>query len=104
MLMIFKASDNLLHLMLRKGSKVLSDFSYSLCQRINLESLCLCLWCKRRFLGSFKSSEAFKSSKALIPLSVILPKQLSCITFGRNKLSFGSNAASEESLLPSEGF
>ncbi|KAD2393968.1 hypothetical protein E3N88_40945 [Mikania micrantha] len=29
-------------------------------------------------------------------------KQLSCITFGRNQLSFGSNAASEESLLPSE--
>ncbi|KAD5802434.1 hypothetical protein E3N88_13794 [Mikania micrantha] len=44
-----------------------------------------------------------KPRKSLSSVHKRIPrKQLSCITFGRNQLSFGSNAASEESLLPFE--
>ncbi|KAD6453728.1 hypothetical protein E3N88_08434 [Mikania micrantha] len=42
------------------------------------------------------------SSEAL-SLSVGIPKCLSCTAFSRSELPFGSNAASEEELLPSEG-
>ncbi|KAD5318297.1 hypothetical protein E3N88_18243 [Mikania micrantha] len=44
----------------------------------------------------------FKSFGALT-LSVGLPKCLSCTAFSRSELPFGSNVASEEELLPSEG-
>ncbi|KAD7116664.1 hypothetical protein E3N88_03932 [Mikania micrantha] len=44
----------------------------------------------------------FRSSEALT-LSVGLPKCLSCAAFSRSELPFGSNVASEEEHLPSEG-
>ncbi|KAD5802984.1 hypothetical protein E3N88_14344 [Mikania micrantha] len=117
----YQASDNLLHLMLRKGSKVLSDFRYvlfvftqtsmscvspflyyernqlqSLSEVKPRKSLSLSLL-QKRFLGSFMSSEVME----IYLLSINLPKSLSCTTFSRNELFFGSNVASEEELLPS---